>query len=55
MISAIKVVSSRSKPLTFTLLVTGWLLALSCAALADYVPQGGDPPSGGSTTSGMRL
>lgn len=36
-------------------LTVGWLLALASPSLADYQPQGGDPPSGGSTTSGMGL
>jgi hypothetical protein len=31
------------------------LFAIANVSLADYVPPGGKPPSGGSTTSGMRL
>lgn len=36
-------------------LTLGWLLVCTLASYADYQPQGGDPPRGGSTTSGMRL
>ena len=35
--------------------VLGWCLIGTFASYADYQPQGGDPPRGGSTTSGMRL
>ncbi|MEM9006939.1 MAG: hypothetical protein AAGE59_25855 [Cyanobacteria bacterium P01_F01_bin.86] len=36
-------------------LTAGLLLAATFGSYADYVPQGGNPPSGGSTTSGMSL
>lgn len=36
-------------------LTLSWLLMTTFAGYADYQPQGGDPPRGGSTTSGMRL
>ncbi len=36
-------------------LVLGWFLVSTFASYADYQPQGGDPPRGGSTTSGMRF
>ena len=36
-------------------LVLGWLLVFAGASYADYRPQGGSPPNGGTTTSGMGL
>lgn len=36
-------------------LTLSWLLMTTFAGYAGYQPQGGDPPRGGSTTSGMRL
>lgn len=36
-------------------LMLGWLLVCAMPSYADYEPQGGDPPRGGSRTSGMRL
>lgn len=40
---------------TVVSLVLSWFLLGTFASYADYQPQGGDPPRGGSTTSGMRL
>ena len=36
-------------------LTAGCLVASTFNSYADYVPQGGEPPRGGSTTSGMTL
>lgn len=36
-------------------LTVGCLVASTFNSYADYVPQGGEPPRGGSTTSGMSL
>lgn len=36
-------------------LTLGCLLTFQLTCLADYQPQGGDPPPGQSSTSGMRF
>ncbi|MEM9816759.1 MAG: hypothetical protein AAF827_10215 [Cyanobacteria bacterium P01_D01_bin.6] len=36
-------------------LITGTILQADGQVLADYVPQGGDPPPGNTSTSGMSL
>lgn len=36
------------------LVIAGAVLQAGNYALADYQPQGGDPPSGGTSTSGMQ-
>lgn len=36
-------------------LALGVVITTSTSSFAGYEPRGGEPPTGGSTTSGMRL